>query len=78
LSNKNITKHKYFVNIHTPSGLMRMLSGVALGFVWEFEGEGKEGHCGKRNIGENWKKIHIFLKSVFLENDKLVFMINIF
>jgi len=47
---------------------------LPLGFVWEFGGKGK-GRVG--NIGENGK-IHIFWKSNFVENDKLMLMINIF
>lgn len=47
-----------------------------LGFVRKFGGEGKGRLWRVRNIGENDKIFHNFLKSNFLEYDKLMFMIN--
>jgi len=51
---------------------------IALDLVWEFGGEGKGRLWRVGNMGGNGKIFHIFLKCNFLENDKLMFMINIF
>jgi len=46
-----------------------------LGFVWEFGGEG---FGGWEIWGKMEKSVTFFEKSIFLENDKLMFLINIF
>jgi len=51
-----------------------MLFDLELRLCWEFGGEGKRRLWRVGYIGENGKIFHIFWKSNFLENDKLMLM----